>query len=134
MNQRVSVAPPSRTDIINLFQNSSIDLDGNSRIQRDEFDRLVAALVSRISTRVAAHQFLTFVAAPTLAPTLVHLFLETGKDLLSQAIMDSQFLMQVLVPDAVLHETFWSMALTVCMVSTLGNTVLEEAASEGLFR
>jgi len=126
VNQRVSIAPPSRADINNLFQNSRIDLDGNSRIQRDEFDRLVAALVSRISTRVAAHRFLTFVAAPTLAPTLVHFFPESGKDFLSQATMDSQFLMQVL-PDAVLHETFWSTALTVCMVSTLGNTVLEAA-------
>ena len=126
VNQRVSIAPPSRADINNLFQNSRIDIDGNSRIQRDEFDRLVAALVSRISTRVAAHRFLTFVAAPTLAPTLVHFFPESGKHFLSQAIMDSQFLMQVL-PDAVLHETFWSTALTVCMVSTLGNTVLEAA-------
>ena len=32
VNQRVSIAPPSRMDIINLFQNSRIDLDGNSRI------------------------------------------------------------------------------------------------------
>ena len=126
VNQRVSIAPPSRSDINNLFQNSRIDIDGNSRIQRDEFERLVAALVSRISTRVAAHRFLTFVAAPTLAPTLVHFFPESVKHFLSQAIMDSQFLMQVL-PDAVLHETFWSTALTVCMVSTLGNTVLEAA-------
>ena len=75
---------------------------------------------------MAAHRFLTFVAAPTLAPTLVYLFPETRKDLLSQAVMDSQFLMQVLL-HAVLHETFWSTALTVCMVSTLGNTVLEAA-------
>ena len=40
--------------------------------------------------------------------------------------MDSKFLMQILL-HAVLHEAFWSTALTVCMVSTLGNTVLEAA-------
>ena len=45
VNQRVSIDPPSRTDINNLFQNSRIDLDGISRIQRDEFEKLVAALV-----------------------------------------------------------------------------------------
>ena len=43
--------------------------------------------------------------------------------------MDSQFLMQVL-PDAVLHEACWSTALTVCMVSTLGNNTVLEAAGD----
>ena len=125
VNQQAPIPPPTRDEINDIIK--STDMDRNGRIQRDEFKNLVFTILSRASTRLVAYKFLSLLIAPILA-TLVSpiVFAYTpGKSWMRE--VSSQWIPEETI-DKIFNETLCQTVLTVFLVSTLGNVVIEMAS------
>lgn len=124
INRQAPINPPSREKAALIFDNA--DKDQNGDIDRAEFKRLMAILLSRASTRLVAHKFFTLVGAPFLAWELTG-FLSDKVGLLNwvatKLIAEQQYL------ETVTNEGFWQTVFTVLFVSTLGDTILTKTSS-----
>lgn len=74
----VGLVPPSQDDVHALMQ--QCDTDGDGVVDLDEFDALVAILLSNIVGRVVMQILLQLVLVPALASFLVQLLMTSTSD------------------------------------------------------